>query len=1153
MLNCKIEVELLYQLLSHIKFEASKVNLDSYLESIAKQIEDETKREAYMSLVITYLKKDIPDNNIVKDLSYNKVKQTVDVFSDKVNYRLKDTLVQHKSFVLKKLQRIVNISETERKDIIILVKETNSKRLLSEFLDYFEDISLNIRKELVAYKQLQQEVISSKNVAEIKDKITDLENWSKQQDIPLSVNETQMLEEILNSWKALLADDSLLTKNNISATKSIEFEDELYKLQEIKTYLTEQGVISQITYIWSENKESNKLTADNISQQKVKGLIVEINNQKEITKYKLSVDENNSIIKIPVKFKLQTKINTLPIDNIVYTPHKLPTINDNLKDISYTEKEIISALNDLYYVYRQNTKELDNFITKTFEDNSTNSLYKIVALRDKLFGKISVKSANKDYTFITDENRLIILKKNVPILLLGKPIKVSESVYQSIKNEIGTNLTTNSLSVKYPYIHNNIDKLSAIELIEESQELIEQLKEVINNSQLSDFELTTNNLLNTQQVKPLLLELLERYSIVVNDKILTVENIETFNTTDSKSIVAILVDEEIEDELQKEEVEGEEQTYKLNLQVEESPIADSHRYYVNESENLNFELNYNIDELNLGIRYTEKHHQQYKDGMIHKLSNNLKDTEVQLFMPDLEDIVLYDTDDEYKSALKLEVENYNKADTNVERFKLFQNILQNRINYLLKKNKYKRIELLSKYKYSEIKNYYPDLTEEMFLSNMLSEMLVPLTFIDSINNRIYGTVHTYTYIVNEDRVVKNDMIQEVLKTTKALRSNESRNYTTKYTLITYNKKNGLPSNLGYRLLFPNKTKRTVSESFGSDVIILGMRYENGVFKVNGEFFDNSTQYDENITELINSLKNVFASKSVMNTPTYYYTFIKVNTLNANGRFTYIPVYVYSPAYNEIPNSLLSIFPEHRNSIESNKAEHLANIPKLFRLKRVTNVNKHMFEKNVDDIIYSYYSNEKKHTFKIHKYNKEKDIDEVFTVTVKNGVVTSQGNSLKVLKAVLKHKTIYVNVNKNLTEYYPQIFRTSVNGKNKFNDVRLVYINPVYLAKENKLVTTEEYLPEKEKIVEEVIADFKTLKDKVIEESQKIELDKPVDTTEIFKNYVNIFPNIPKTLTEKEIETLTDLFKLYEENIDEEIESEINNFIKQINTESSKCN
>ena len=405
MLNCKIEVELLYQLLSHIKFEASKVNLDSYLKNIAEQIEDKTKREAYMSLVITYLKKDMPKNNVVKDLSYNKVKQTIDVFSNKTNYRLKDTLSQHKSFTLKKLQNVVNISEKEKEDISNQIKETNSKKILSELLDYFEDITLSIRKELIDYKQLQQKVINSKDITEIRANISELENWKEQQNIPLSANEIQILNEILDSWKELLNIDNLVTINNISVSKNVQFENDLYELQDIKIDITEQGIISKVIYISSENKEQNELTAENINQQKVKGLIAEINNQKEIFQYKLSVDEDSNIIKIPVKFKIQTKINTIPIDKITYTPHKLPTIDDNLKNINYTEKEIISALNDLYYIYRQNTKDLDNFITELFKNTSTNALYKIVALRDNLFGKINVQSTNKDYTFIIDENR----------------------------------------------------------------------------------------------------------------------------------------------------------------------------------------------------------------------------------------------------------------------------------------------------------------------------------------------------------------------------------------------------------------------------------------------------------------------------------------------------------------------------------------------------------------------------------------------------------------------------------------------------------------------------------------------------------------------------------------------------------------------------
>ena len=726
-------------------------------------------------------------------------------------------------------------------------------------------------------------------------------------------------------------------------------------------------------------------------------------------------------------------------------------------------------------------------------------------------------------------------------------------MYQNIKNEIGTTLTANSFSVKYPYIYNNIDKLSPAELIEESQVLAEQLKELLNNSQLTDFELTTNNLLNTQQVKSLLLELLETYSIVVNDKILTSENIEIFNNTENKRIIGILTDEEIEVELQKEELENEIQTYKLNLQTEETPIADNNRYYINESENLNFEINYNIDELNLGIRFTEKHHQEYKDGMIYKLSNNIKNTEVQLFMPDLEEIVLYDTNEDYRLALKLEVENYNKAVTNVERFNLFQNILQNRINYLLENNKHKKEELLSKYKYLEIKAYYSDLTEKMFLYNMLAEMLVPLTFIDSSNNRIYGTVHTYTYIVNEDRVVKNDMTQNVLNTTRALRNNKNTNYTTKYILTTYDKKNGLPSNIGHRLLFPNKTKKTVSESFGDDVLILGMRYENGIFKVNGIVYDNTTEYDENIAELIENLRIVFASKSVKNTPTYYYTFIKVNTLSSNGRFTYIPVYLYSPTYNEIPNSLLEILPEQKNAIESDKAIHLELIPKLFRIKRVINVNKHIFEKNTDDIVYSYYANEKKYIFKIHKYNKEKETDEIFTVTVKNGVVISQGNSLKVFKEVLKQKDIYVNVEENLTEYYSQIFKTIVNGKNKFNDISLIYVNPVYLIKENKLVTTEEYLPKSEK-TKEIITDINTLEEETIKVVKKDNLNLSVDTTNMFEDYRNVFPNIPNKLTEKDIKNLNELFGIYDAEEEDKsiIETRIKRFINQIEDKLSDC-
>ena len=897
-----------------------------------------------------------------------------------------------------------------------------------------------------------------------------------------------------------------IDKNGITASNVVVMElrnkEVVYYYTDSRLVLKDNGIERHLYY----TDDNNPIDVNRINDETQKGKKIVVDKDGNFSIYFATVDTNNEIVyktdtKLTIKYK-PTVSNIVNYSNLVVNAHNLPTINNKDLATKYTTEELSRAINDLYAFRDKSDNEYKTKLYNYINSNWNNPI-NLIALRDKLVKGLNIQYIPTEYDIEYEENgKLIIYNKDGEVVFLnGKVEVVDEATYELIKREKQDNnklIRGNNLeSVKHPYIYNNINNKSKQELVSEYRETIDKLTKINNQKDLKEQTITVNTALSDTEVERLLLELANKYTIHIGDELYTNNaDMTKYNNIEEKQLRFTPIVEIIPENIEIYEKDAIRETLTPILNSPAVPLADNQRDYVNEGDNLLYDTDYYDSNLQMTVKFPQNYNDNYRNGLIEKLTSDITDTQVQIYMPIIESITLPANEIVLQKEINELLVEYNTASTNEEKFDIYKNIIKKRIESLIAKNNNYGTVLLEKGYYSAYNSRYPT-TKDDFLFDIYPSMLVPLTYRNTANGNIYGTVHTYEYILNPHKFVQkisnkdNPAVTKILEELREIRSNSSDVYKNIYRLKTYFNEE-TESNTGYPLIFANNGHREVNRAFNNNNEVLSIRKKGGVWYIDNythQEYKNSeadTAKEEAITKLIERLEGI--SENIPDTTTYYIMPVKINTLISKTT-NLAPYYIYNvytkkfKEYSEDDKKLLELDGVNKDNSLANIAEKL----KFFKLRRVRNIDdEHDFDNTPLIYKYSYYNDTQTAIYFIkYRVNNNGYIsDKQVTIEVVNGKPKYKINNttyyselkdiVKVkeeILAILEDTRIYVDstiagihYNKN------NLFVTNINGTNISNNINMVFVNPTYITQIIDNTTIEPHIEK----TEVAIMDSKTI-------------------------------------------------------------------------------
>lgn len=878
--------------------------------------------------------------------------------------------------------------------------------------------------------------------------------------------------------------------------------EEVYYYTNSQLILKDDGIERHLYY----TDDNKPIDVKSINEKTQKGVKIVVSKEGNLTTYFATVDTNGSLVyKVNHQYRVSPNLtvsNIVNYNNLIVNAHKLPTINNNSLSTQYTPETLSRAINDLYAFRNKANDEyktkLDNYINSNW-----NNPAKLIGLRDKLVKGLTLHFIPTDYDIEHKDNSLVIYDNDgVVVFMNSKEEVVDEATYEAIKREKEANIPLNKNSnleaIKHPYIYHNIDKKSKQELVSEYKGTIDKLNNINKQKDLKEQTITINTSLSDTEVRILLLLLANNYTIYIGDELYTNNGDMTkYDNTEEKQLRFKPIFEIIPVDIEPSVKDAVRKTLTPILNSPAVPLADNQRDYVNEGDNLLYSTDYYDSALQMTVKFSQTYNDNYKNGLLEKLTSDITDTQVQIYMPMIESIEVPTNNPLLQKEINDLLVTYNKANTNEEKFTIYKDIVRRQIKALIDNNKNNRTRLLEKGRYTDYHQHDENINEDTFLDEVYPAMLVPLTYRNIVNGNIYGTVHTYEYILNPHKFVQkigrnpNPAVATIIAELKEIRSNNPNIYKNVYMLKTYFNEETI-SNTGYPLRFANDEYREVKQVFGDNSEVLSIRKNEGVWYINNyteqEYNDNVA--DTNKAEAVNKLLEVLAktTEDIPNTTTYYIMPVKVNTLitKTTNLAPYYIYNVYTKKFNEYTNED-KVFLGLGNVDENSSLVNIVDKLKFFRLRIVKSIDdSHDFD--ATPLIYKYNSyNDTKTKIYIIKYRVKEGnsfTDKQITIEIEgtktkykinNSTYTSESEKVVEVKkdilAILGNTRIYID--SNIVEIHSNknhLFVTDINGTNTHNNINMVFVNPTYTTHIIDNTTIE---PHVEK-TETVIMDSKTI-------------------------------------------------------------------------------